>query len=569
MANSLYITPTAAGSGKTVISLGLMQLLLKDIRTVAFFRPIINPKGKGMDNDIELIQAQFSLGQRYEHSYAYTMEDAKRMINSGRRAEMMETILAGFKQLEAGHRFVLCEGTDFAAGGEAFEFDINAEIMAGLGCPALVVAGGRDREGARDADQVAGDCRLSVERLEKRGVDVLAVLVNRADPDRLGSVKAALGRALETSGCLACALPEVDRLARPTVRDVQQHFKARVLFGDEAMDKQVAGYLIAAMLVPEFLDHINPHSLVVSSGDRSGIILAGLATRFADGYPDISGIMITGEAPVPDKLMRLIKGWKGAALPIIQTREPPDAVAAALGSLQGRIRPDTPKRIALALGTFQAHVYAGEMREKIAARKSARVTPQMFEYSLIEKAKAHRRHIVLPEGTGKRILRATDILLRRDFCDITLLGRKTAVSRKAVELGLNIASARIVDPADSPWTDDYANILYELRKEKGVNADMARGHDHGPCLFRHHDGPQGGCRRHGLRLRHHYGPHHPPGFPDHQDPSRGHRCLFGVPHVPCRPGPGLRRLRHQPQSHGGTAGGNRPVLGPDGDHVRH
>jgi hypothetical protein len=52
----------------------------------------------------------------------------------------------------------------------------------------------------------------------------------------------------------------------------------------------------------------------------------------------------------------------------------------------------------LALGTFEAHVDTQEFRKKLAARKSLRITPQMFEYGLIEKAKKNRQHIVLPDS---------------------------------------------------------------------------------------------------------------------------------------------------------------------------
>ena len=88
----------------------------------------------------------------------------------------------------------------------------------------------------------------------------------------------------------------------------------------------------------------------------------------------------------------------------------------ALNALHGRISPENPKRIALALGTFEAHVDTQELRTKLAARKSLKITPQMFEYGLIETAKKNRQHIVLPEGIGERILRAADILLRRSVC---------------------------------------------------------------------------------------------------------------------------------------------------------
>lgn len=480
MAKSLYITPTETRSGKSMIVLGIMQLLLRDIRMVGFFRPIINPPEKnGKDYDIDLVLSHFYIGLRYEETYAYTMEEAKQMINAGRQSEMMETILNKYKELEEKCGFVLCEGTDFAAGSEAFEFDINADIIADLGCPALVVSNGymKSVDGAVSANQ------LSIESLRHKGVDVFGVLVNRADPLCLDVLKSELEGALQASGCLVYVMPELEGLSRPTLRDVQHYFDAEILFGKEGMDNLISDYIVAAMLAPNFLNHIKKDSLVVSSGDRSSIVLTGLASRYSSSYPDISGILVTGGIRMPDTIMRLLDGWKGVPVPIIQTGEATDATAMALNRLHGRISPENPKRIALALGTFEAHVGTEELRRKLAARKSVRITPQMFEYGLIEKAKKQRQHIVLPEGIGERILRGAEILLRRSFCDITLLGKEATVRQKIQDLGLDLSGASIVQPDKSPLLEEYAETYYGLRKAKGITLDMARDTIMDPTYF--------------------------------------------------------------------------------------
>jgi len=204
MAKSLYIAPTETKSGKSLIVLGIMQLLLKDIRIVGFFRPIINPPEKnGKDHDIDLVLSYFYIGLQYEETYAFTMEEAKQMINSGRQSEMMETILNKYKQLEEKCRFVLCEGTDFAAGNEAFEFDINADIMAVLGSPAIVVSNGFQK----GIDEVVSSNQLSIESLEHKGVDVLGIIVNRVDPLCREVLKKTLKQAIYRSDCRYFAAP--------------------------------------------------------------------------------------------------------------------------------------------------------------------------------------------------------------------------------------------------------------------------------------------------------------------------------------------------------------------------
>lgn len=248
----------------------------------------------------------------------------------------------------------------------------------------------------KEIDEVVSTNQLSMESLEHKGGDVLGIIVNRVDPLCLEALKTSLKKVIHLWDCLVYAIPELYSLSRPTIRDVQKHFDAKILYGRQAMDNQISDHIIAAMLAPDLFNHIKKDSLVVSPGDRSSIVLTSLASRYSSSYPDISGILIIGGIRMPDTIMRLIEGWKGVLVSIIQTGEAIDPTALALNELHGRISPENPKRIALALGTFESRVDTQELRKKLAARKSLRITPQMFEYGLIEKAKKNRQHIVLP-----------------------------------------------------------------------------------------------------------------------------------------------------------------------------
>ena len=278
-------------------------------------------------------------------------------------------------------------------------------------------------------------------------------------------------------------------------------------------------------------------------------MLTSLASRYSSAYPDISGILVCGGIRLPDTIMRLIEGWKGVPVPIIQVAEATYQTASDLNHLYGRISPETPKKIALALGTFEAHVNTGDLRQKLVTRKSIRITPQMFEYSLIEKAKKQRQHIVLPEGTGERILRAADILLRRSFCDITLLGKEEEVNQRIEKFGLNLNGVNIVQPDKSSLLEEYAETFYTMRKTKGVTFDSARDTMIDPTYFGTmmvHKGDADGMV---FRIHQYHGPHHKAGVPDYQDQTRGIYCFLGISHVPQRPGTCVWRLRHKPKPH--------------------
>ena len=94
--------------------------------------------------------------------------------------------------------------------------------------------------------------------------------------------------------------------------------------------------------------------------------------------------------------------------------------------------------------------------------------------SLVEKAKADKQRIVLPEGTEKRTLTAADQLIRDGVAESILLGNREGILGQAQQLGLeNTNRATIVDPKKHEKKELYANLLHELRKKKGMTLEQA------------------------------------------------------------------------------------------------
>ena len=94
---------------------------------------------------------------------------------------------------------------------------------------------------------------------------------------------------------------------------------------------------------------------------------------------------------------------------------------------------------------------------------------------LIARAKANRQRIVLPEGTEERTLKAADQVLADGVADLILLGNPAEINELATKLGLkNLGKATIIDPANHAKKEEYANLLCELRKKKGMTIEEAR-----------------------------------------------------------------------------------------------
>lgn len=94
---------------------------------------------------------------------------------------------------------------------------------------------------------------------------------------------------------------------------------------------------------------------------------------------------------------------------------------------------------------------------------------------LIARAKADKQRIVLPEGTEERTLKAANQILTDGVADLILLGNLDEIMAEAKEFGLgNIGKATIIDPTDHPKKEEYAQLLCELRKKKGMTIEQAR-----------------------------------------------------------------------------------------------
>ncbi len=94
---------------------------------------------------------------------------------------------------------------------------------------------------------------------------------------------------------------------------------------------------------------------------------------------------------------------------------------------------------------------------------------------IVARAKADKQRIVLPEATEERTLRAADMALRDSLADIILIGDPAKIHSMAKEMGLeNVDKATIIDPLNFGKSEEYAALLAELRKKKGMTIEQAR-----------------------------------------------------------------------------------------------
>ncbi len=466
MSRSLFILANEPRSGKSLIALGIMQMLSRKVENPAFFRPIVK-SNRVADHDASLLRSYFNLTIPENDMYVHTLREAMLLLSSGSQNQFMEDVITRFKKLEREYDFVLCEGTDIDAADAALEQDINVEIAANLGTPVLAVINGH----GKTEEEAANSVQLTYEAYAARGLNVLAIVVNLYQGAFSRTVKRCLDDKEDHPPIFV--IPTDMSLNKATMREVRDWLGAKILFGEDRMDALVGEYLVAAMRVEHFLEYVSENSLVVTPGDRSDIVLGALASRASDDFPNLAGLILTGGLELKPTIEKVLSGWKDFPLPILLVQDHTYMTVKRLEKLYPRIQPSDVKKIQRALRAFEGNVDVGALSELMASTPSEKTTPRMFQFGLIQRAKENRRRIVFPEGEVERVLRASDALLRRDVVDLVILGKEDEVRRKASMLGLNLTNAQIINPVDYPGFDDYAETLYELRKHKGMTPQEA------------------------------------------------------------------------------------------------
>jgi phosphate acetyltransferase len=461
VASGIYITAMEPASGKSLVALGLMDMLAARAGRIGYFRPVI-ASGDRPDPHIELMRARYGIETPYEQMYALTEDEASQLIGSGALADLEKRVVEAYRAYAADHDVVLCEGTDVTGTAPGLDFDLNADLANQLGAPVLVVLRGRS------AADTPGLVSVARESLAEKGCELLGVVVNRVPADDVDEVRSALASA--DGGAPAYVLAEQPDLAQPTVAEVADALGATPLFDRDGLQRPVRDVRIAATSVEHFLEDFPEGALVIASGDRPDILVATLASSLSPDFPAIAGLVLTAGHPVPDPIRRLLEG---APFPVLEAPGRAFTTASAVPSVHTAITADNERRIAAALAAFEEGVDVAQLGERIAVERAARMTPIMFEYELIERARSDRRHIVLPEGEDDRVLRAAEILARRGVADLTILGNVKDVRARADALGVDLGDAQVVDPVESPMRSEFAAVYHELRKHKGVTEEVA------------------------------------------------------------------------------------------------
>ena len=470
MADSLYIANLEKESGKLVVTLGVMELLSRRIDRIGFFRPIIPGDGQH-DNDIDLIRQRYNISLAFEEMAGISHDEARTLIAGGEERRLFREIVRKYSEVRKKCDFLLCEGPTIVNMSEAFDYDISIRIARELGTPTLHVANGRNCTSA----EILENIRVAEKLYEQYQCPLLAVFVNRIDPALFASAEVEIRRSHQGKSYRLDFLPEMAGFSMPTMEEITNALGARHFSGPQAgLQRDVHAIKVAAMSPSNYIDFLEEDDLVITPGDRPDIIFATLGSIASRNYPSPVGLLLTGGLLPSPSMVKLLDGIDDLALPIYIVPDDTYRTAMRAGEIKGILRPHNEQKIARALGVFESHVDTNGLEQLVIQTVSTTISPLMFEYSLFQRARSDRKHIVLPEGDDERILRAAEILRAREVVDLTLLGEERVIRNRAAALGLKLQDVAIVDPKTSSLRDEFIETLYQLRRHKGMTRDCAR-----------------------------------------------------------------------------------------------
>jgi phosphate acetyltransferase len=477
---SLYITSAEGHTGKSSIALGVIEALRHSVGRVGVFRPIARSTVE-RDYVLELLLDRVVADLSYEEAIGVTYED----VHADADAALAE-IVHRFRAVEARFDTVVILGSDYTDVGSPTELGYNVRIAANLGAPVLLVLGGRVGQGfgerlgqadPRSPEDLGQLAELAIAELRTEHASLLAVVANRADADRLDEIVAAISQVIPVERGAdptpVWAIPEDKFLVAPSIRSIVEATGATLISGDpELLAREALDVVVAGMSMDNVLPRLVEGAVVVVPGDRTEVLLAVLMANASGTFPSIAGIVLNGGFDLPEPIERLLAGLR-SPLPIVRTGLDTYDTVVRITHARGRLAADSQRKYDTALALFERHVDADALLARLDVTRHDVVTPLMFEYDLIERARAAHKHIVLPEGEDDRILRAAGTLLARGVARLTILGEPFEVRSRAIELGLDLSGAEVISPFDDVLRFRFATEYAKLRAHKGITVDQA------------------------------------------------------------------------------------------------
>ena len=363
----IFISATGQNAGKTTFSIGLIAALSKRFKNIGFIKPIgqryLMEQGFKVDEDSVLMDKIFNLSSGLSikdlSPIAVERGFTEKYIKgtSKNKSGYAKDILNSFNRVAEGKDLVIIEGTGHAGVGSVFDLS-NATVAKLLDSKVILLAPGGV---GRPIDEVM----LNKPLFDKEGVKLAGVVVNKVLPAKFKKIGKLVKMGFGKKGLSVLGvMPYQKRLDLPTMREIYEEVKIKLLCGENYLDNTVDKILIGAMEVKEALKYIVDNSLIITPSDRMDMISAmiDLQKNKPRKGPNISGLVLSGGIEPPAKIVALLEKYK---IPTLLSGGDTYSIAARIHSMKIKIKPEDKNKIDIIIKMINQYVDVDRIIENI------------------------------------------------------------------------------------------------------------------------------------------------------------------------------------------------------------
>jgi len=365
----IYISATGQNAGKTTFSLGIIAALRKKFKNIGFIKPIgqryLMEQGFKVDEDSVLIEKVFGMSRYLSikdlSPVAVERGFTEKYIEGSAKDDYGKQIIDSFERVAKGKDLVIIEGTGHAGVGSVFDLS-NATVARLLDSKVILLTPG-------GVGRPIDEAMLNKALFDKERVKLAGVIVNKILPEKFTRISRYARMGFERKGLgVLGAMPYQKRLDLPTMREIYEEVKIKLLCGEANFDNIVDRILIGAMEVKEAIKYIVDNSLIITAFDRTDIIRAVIDIQCGKIKQNgsIAGLVLSGGMKPPGKALPLLEKCK---IPTLLSEGDTYSIAAKIHNMKVKIKPEDKHKIDIIIQMVERYVDVDRIIDSITDKK--------------------------------------------------------------------------------------------------------------------------------------------------------------------------------------------------------
>ncbi|MCK7629669.1 phosphate acetyltransferase [Shewanella sp. JNE10-2] len=486
MSRNIMLIPIGTGVGLTSLSLGMVRALERHGVKVQFFKPIsqLRPNDNGPERSTTIL----SKSPTVNPLEPFDMAHAEALIRADQIDVLMEQIIARTAECASNTETLIVEGL-VPTRSHPFADDVNYAIAKAMDADVIFIAtpGSDTPTGLMNRLEIAYNSWGG-----NKNKRLIGAVINKigAPVDDEGRARPDLSEVFDHQGVqrsdaasmfqlpgksplrILGSVPYNLDLVAPRASDLAKHLRARIINAGEMHTRRLRKVTFCARSIPNMVNHIKTDSLLVTSGDRSDVIVS--ACLAAMNGVKIGALLLTGSYEPEPEILKLCEQAFETGLPVFLIDTNTWQTSLNIQRFDHEVPVDDAVRIDLVQDYVASHIDQTwiESVTKNSPREH-RLSPPAFRYKLTELARAAYKTVVLPEGDEPRTIKAAAICAERGIARCVLLGKKEEILRIAAQQDVVLGEGVvIIDPEDV--RDRYVEPMLELRRSKGLTEVVAK-----------------------------------------------------------------------------------------------